>query len=98
MLRPENLDDTIEEETDSDNGKDNEVSTNVGARPSSMYGRTNYGENSDFGQSVAVSEKVREYRRKLKIREKQLNKAFTIIRKQQLTNNVIFKSIIFKFK
>ena len=82
MLRPENLDDTIEEESDSE--KEEDVQLKEKDRPSSMYGRMYYGENWDLGQSAIVHEKIRRYKRRLQIREKQLNKAFTIIRKQQL--------------
>lgn len=82
MLRPENLDDTIEEESDSE--KEEDVQLKEKDRPSSMYGRMYYGENWDLGQSAIAHEKIRRYKRRLQIREKQLNKAFTIIRKQQL--------------
>ena len=80
VLRPENLDDTIEEESDSE--KEEDVQLKEKDRPSSMYGRMYYGENWDLGQSAIVHEKIRRYKRRLQIREKQLNKAFTIIRKQ----------------
>ena len=84
VFRPDSLNEAIEEESDSDKDKNPEAEEMI--RPSSMYAKTHYGEDRELGPSVIVSEKTRIYKRALKLRERQLTKAFTIIRKQQLSN------------
>ena len=78
------MNEAIEEESESDNDKNQEIEKMI--RSNSMYGRTYYGENKELGSNAVVSEKLRLYKRTLKLRETQLTKAFKIIRKQQLSN------------
>lgn len=55
-------------------------------RPSTMGGRVHYGEQKDINvSSNHCEDKIRRYKRALKLRERQLNKAMNMIRKHQLS-------------